>query len=204
MPYQPTQAQRQIMEQMTYHPEMSKTIAARMPPNISRQNGSMQCRIMAANGIIKQHCRGKFSLRPEKEPITFKNILRDDDEGDTPTVVHTQPKPKYLQQKFEREKISVDKFAELFPDHFNWLTTTANRGNSFAQSLLDQLQRDLMLTTKQMVCIERAVGSRTAPGPQTEHMANREHCGSSRLPKSAKKPTSITSAETSAKCHFRT
>lgn len=145
---QPTEAQKLIMERMNYHPETCKAIAARLPPNISRQNVSMQCRIMADNDLIKRHGRGKFSLKRDQEPITFKAILRSDTDYTEPT-----PEPKKLMKK-ERETTSLDAFAQQFPEHYSWLIFASSRANSFAQSLLSQLRSGWMLTSKQLACIK--------------------------------------------------
>ena len=151
MTYIPTEAQKLILEQMTRYPESPKTIAARLPSNISRQNVSMQLRIMADNDIIKQHGRGQFSLKPERQ-ATLRDFL------DT-APIERPPEPKKL-KKTQREAKSVETFAEEYPDHYRWLINASARGNSFAISLLSQLKSGWMLTQKQLACIEKNLYAR--------------------------------------------
>ena len=146
--YEPTYAQRQIMNQMSCYPETCKTIASRM--TISRQNVSQQCRIMADNDVIERHGRGKFSLKSKHKP-TFKDLL----DCERPTEIA----PKKLQKK-AREETSIEAFSKAFPDHLRWLVSASSRGNSFAQSLLSQLRKGWALTVRQMHAIEKNLYAR--------------------------------------------
>jgi hypothetical protein len=151
MPNQPTPSQQLIMEQMTYYPETCKTIASRLPPNITRQNVSMQCRIMADNDIIKKHSRGRFSLKRERE-VTFRDFIGAD---------YAPPEPELKLKKKDREATTLEVFADRRPAHYRWLVNASNKGNTFAQSLLSQLQKGWMLTNKQMACIGKHITSKT-------------------------------------------
>ena len=148
MTYIPTETQNIILEQMTHYPESPKTIAARLPSSISRQNVSQQCRIMADNDIIKQHGRGQFSLKPERQ-ATLREFL-------DAAPIERPPEPKKL-TKTQRDATSVETFAEEYSDHYRWLINASTRGNSFAISLLSQLKSGWMLTQKQLVCIEKSL-----------------------------------------------
>lgn len=148
MIYNPTIAQQLIMQAMRSYPETPKVIASRLPQHISRQNVSQQCRIMADNDAIKQHGRGKFSLRPECE-ASFRGIL-----DTNPDYVPPQT-PKKLQKK--PPKSTIDMFAEQFPDHYRWLINASNGGNTFSISLLAQLHKGWWLSSKQMACVEKSL-----------------------------------------------
>ena len=151
MSYQPTEAQERILAVMNYFPETPKAIAGRTSSNISRQNASMQLRILADNGVIKQHSRGKFSLKPKTE-ATLKDFLDTD-------YAPPAPEPKKLERK-QRDETSLETFAQAFPDHYRWLVTVSARGNSFAQSLMNQLHKGWSLTVKQMNAIEKYLYAR--------------------------------------------
>lgn len=114
-----------------------------------------KCRIMADNDLIKQHGRGKFSLKSERV-ATLKDFL------DLDCAPPVEIKPKKLKRK-QREENCVELFAAEYPDHYSWLMNASSRGNQFAQSLLGQLRKGWMLTVKQMAAIEKTISNNERP-----------------------------------------